>query len=113
MKNVNDISIEWNKDNAEVIVKLLQFLGYLVYKSTIYDTYNTQEWWKYIGGCRDVFCGTNYKRKKHFTNIEDFLKYHFSEEETEQQRTLRELQEKMEAHKATLKELEDQIKSLT
>lgn len=108
MKNVDDISIEWNEGNSTIFIKLLIILGYPVYDKT--DSWD--KYWPYLTGYNGKFNGSKRKCKNHFTTIEDFLKYHFSKEETEQQRKVRQLEEKMEAHKATMKDLEEQIKGM-
>jgi len=87
----NAISIDWNDGNASVVYKLLQELGYPMLRSRGYES---REGWNYFGrsGDRGTFQGVGCKNKHHFTSLEDFLKYHFSEEKTPLEIEFEELQ---------------------
>jgi len=87
----NDISIKWSDDNADVTHKLVQELGYAVFRTL---GYADREGWDYFGCANGsgTFQGVKYKSKHHFTSLEDFLKYHFSEEKTPLEVEFEELQ---------------------
>jgi len=102
----NDISIDWNDGNASVVYKLLQELGYPMLRPRGYES---REGWSYFGRSGDsvAFQGVARKNKHHFTSLEDFLKYHFSEE-----KSLLEVEfEELQAQIKTLSEKAAEIKA--
>lgn len=99
-----DFSIDVNDDNIASIVLALKALGYEIYSDTyesvVYCNSGVQHYKSIITittiNGSELCRGTGgASRKNNFTNFNDFLKWHFSEDKSEAEKELDTLQQKM------------------